>query len=119
MRLLKPERTLTKKEWDILISAVSDSVRQYFDLSNRSLKGKRLSNDTSASVYWAEKGVRVSDILMKLKNEYYEVYPDEAPDRREKNELEQKAERGEILKEKLELITDKINEIITLINQGV
>ena len=74
-----PERVLTKEEWDILSDAAAESASDY-----RAIAGKALvSGDKTAISFWAKKAQKITDVLIKLENEYYEAHPDEDPDKKE------------------------------------
>lgn len=73
MSFEKPERILTKEEWDILSQAAQDKAGDYLNLSGAYCTvGKiRLAN------FYAKKGDKIYKVLIDLENEYYNNHPDE------------------------------------------
>lgn len=72
----RPERLLTKEEWDILSKAAMDKAGDYSAFSGRVLSQ---GNNIKLADFYARKANKIYNVLMKLENEYYEDHPDEDP----------------------------------------
>lgn len=79
MAFERPERLLTKEEWDILSNAASDKASDYNAISGKAF---RQDNDMRLANFYAKKANKIYNVLIRLEDEYYEAHPDEDPDRR-------------------------------------
>lgn len=75
---MKPERILTKEEWDILSTAAQDKAGDYQVTAGKILRGRQ---DMRLANFYAKKANKIYKVLIDLENEYYEAHPDEDPDK--------------------------------------
>lgn len=74
----KPERVLSKDEWEILSQAAQDKAIDYLAVSGKVLNG---GQGMKLASFYARKANRIYKVLIDLENEYYEAHPDEDPDK--------------------------------------
>lgn len=77
MSFERPERLLTKEEWNILAHAAQDKAGDYLALSGKVLSG---GEKMKLASYYARKANLIHKVLIELENEYYESHPEEDPD---------------------------------------
>lgn len=77
MAFKKPERPLTKREWDTLTDAAFMAVGIYRS-NAESLFDRGLIR---AGEFYVNKADKISQTIIDLENEYYEKHPEEDPDR--------------------------------------
>lgn len=81
MSFEKPERLLTKEEWDILAQAAVDKAGDFNTIAGRIVS---LGKDMKVASFYANKANKIMKVLIGLESEYYKAHPDEDPNRREK-----------------------------------
>ena len=80
MSFEKPERLLTKEEWDILAQAAEDKAGDFNVIAGRIAS---LNKDMRVASFYANKANKIMKVLINLESEYYKAHPDEDPDRGE------------------------------------
>jgi len=73
-----PERALTKREWEIIAGAAQEKASEYLYVSGRYANN---SESVKKAELLARKANKIFDVLISLENEYYEMHPDEDPDK--------------------------------------
>lgn len=79
MSFEKPERLLTKEEWNTIADAASVKASEYLATSGKIVQ---LGQDMRVANFYARKANKIYKVLIDLENEYYEAHPDEDPDRK-------------------------------------
>lgn len=85
MSFEKPERLLTKEEWDILSEAARDKAGDYSVVAGNCVRGG--GKKSRIAEFYAKKANRIYGVLIGLESEYYETHPDEDPDKKGANEV--------------------------------
>jgi len=80
MAFERPERVLNKEEWAILSQAAQDKAGDYLVVSGKCIRGG--GKKSRMAEFYARKANQIYKVLIDLENEYYEVHPDEDPDKK-------------------------------------
>lgn len=75
---MKPERILSKEEWDILSTAAQDKAGDYQVIAGKIL---REGQEMRLANFYTKKANKIYKVLIDLENEYYKAHTDEDPDK--------------------------------------